>query len=414
MRNPTHALASDKLPRAALLAVAVMLFIGIACTQSQPEPSTTMPSFDGATWILESIDGQPPIADTHLTLTVDGPQFGGFDGCNGFGGRHESGDPVVRRNGKISVPPYAKTAAGCPTPEILAQAKRYLSVMVDEAKARVADDHLHIVDSSGHVVLVFARERPLAGQPSDLVGTGWRLVDDEAIYGGEGATTLLFLNAWVATGTTVCRDYTVGYAASAGGIRSHYKGMSGSGERCSSEVSRQEHQFIEDFGWADEYSIDQAGAFERLVVRTSRGKTLTFEPLPQSATTIFDRPWRLIRFLESRADDSGMRWPRNTDVGVSENITATFDAGSIAGSLGRGSCAYRAYGKAGKPLAGADKTVSIAAASVADDSCEDGVSISPKQQRYLDALPTAERYIVFGERLVIVTSDGGALVFQPE
>ena len=414
MRNPTHALASDKLPRAALLAVAVMLFIGIACTQSQPEPSTTMPSFDGATWILESIDGQPPIADTHLTLTVDGPQFGGFDGCNGFGGRHESGDPVVRRNGKISVPPYAKTAAGCPTPEILAQAKRYLSVMVDEAKARVVDDHLHIVDSSGHVVLVFAREQPLVGLPGDLAGTSWRLVDDEGIYGGEGATTLLFLNAWVATGTTVCRDYTVGYAASAGGIRSHYKGMSGSGERCSSEVSRQEHQFIEDFGWADEYSIDQAGAFERLVVRTSRGKTLTFEPLPQSATTIFDRPWRLIRFLESRSDDSGMRWPRNTDVGVSENITATFDAGSIAGSLGRGSCAYRAYGKAGKPLAGADKTVSIAAASVADDSCEDGVSISPKQQRYLDALPTAERYIVFGERLVIVTSDGGALVLQPE
>lgn len=76
MKNPTQALASDELPRAAPLAVAVtlamMLFIGIACTQSQPEPSTTMPSFDGATWILESIDGHSPIADTHLTLTVDG------------------------------------------------------------------------------------------------------------------------------------------------------------------------------------------------------------------------------------------------------------------------------------------------------------------------------------------------------
>ena len=59
-------------------------------------------------------------------------------------------------------------------------------------------------------------------------------------------------------------------------------------------------------------------------------------------------------------------------------------------------------------------TISIAAASVAEDSCDDGASISPKQQQYLDALPTAERYTVFGERLVIFTSDDGALVFQSE
>ena len=107
----------------AILAVALLL--AGACTG---EPAPALP-IDGATWILESVDGQPAIAETHLTLTVDGPQFGGFDGCNEFGGRHESGDPVVRRNGEISVPPYAKTAAGCPTPEILAQAKRYLAAM---------------------------------------------------------------------------------------------------------------------------------------------------------------------------------------------------------------------------------------------------------------------------------------------
>lgn len=400
----------------------VMLIVGIACSGPQPAPEspTAAPEptpirlpIDGATWILESIDGQSPIADTHLTLTVDGPQFGGFDGCNSFGGRHESGDPVVKRNGKISVPSYAKTAAGCPTPEILDQAKRYLAVMTDESEARVVDDHLHIVDSSGQVVLVFAREQPLPGQPVDLVGTSWRLVDDEGNY-GEGDTTILFLNARLATGTTVCRDYTVGYAASAGGIRSYYKGMSGSGERCSSEVSRQEHQFTEDFGWADEYSIDQADGAELFVVRTSRGKTLTFEPLPQPASDIFREEWRLIRFLESRTDDSGMRWPRNTDVSVSENITAMFDDSSIEGSLGRASCTYRAAGPDGTPLVGADQTISIAAASVTENSCDDGVSLSPKQQRYLDVLPTAERYTVFGERLAIITSDGGALVFQPE
>ena len=404
----------------------IMMFLGIACTGPQPtphletrtatvapEPTSTRLPIDGATWIMESIDGQPPIADTHLTLTVDGPQFGGFDGCNSFGGRHESGESVIRRNGTISVPEFVITAAGCPTPAILDQAKRYLDAITQDAKARVADDRLHILDGSGQVALVFVREQPLPGQPVDLVGTSWRLVDDEAIYGGD-ATTILFLNSWAATGTTVCRDYSIGYTASEGRIRIPSKGMSGSSEPCSSDMSRQEHQFIEDFGSADEYSVRQGVGSEQLEVRTSRGKTLTFEPLPQPADDIFRGQWRLIRFLESRSDRSGMRWPSNTGVGVSENITAAFDERSISGSLGRGSCAYRATGSNGAPLVGADETITIAAALVAEDSCDDGVSISPKQQRYLNALPTVERYTVFGERLVITTSDGGALVFQPE
>ncbi|MCY3691841.1 MAG: META domain-containing protein [Chloroflexota bacterium] len=428
--------------RKVMLIMAVMLLIIIACTGAPvptpptptetvaleptatalplatatavPEPTPTKLPIDGATWILESIDGQPPIKGTHLTLTVNETWFGGFDGCNDFGGRHESGQPVIERDGTISLPPTVRTLQGCVTPPgILDQADRYLDAMKQDARARVVGDHLHILDGSGEVVLVFAREQPLVGQPRDLVGTSWRLVNDEAIYGGGEAATLLFLNSWAATGTTICRDYYIGYTASDGRIRIPSMGMSGSGERCSNDVSRQEHQYIEDFGWADEYSMQQAEESKRLVVRTSRGKTLTFELLPQRASDIFSGSWRLIRLLESRSDGSGMRWPDNTDVSVSENITATFDEESIEGSLGRASCVYRAVGQDGTPLVRADQTISIATASVTE-SCDDGVSVSPKQQWYLDVLPTAERYTVFGERLVIITSDGGALIFQPE
>jgi heat shock protein HslJ len=430
MENLAHTFASRKLAFAARLAVAMimamMLLMGIACTGPQPTPQLATPTatvapeptptripIDGATWILESIDGQPPIKGTHLTLTFNEPWFGGYDGCNDFGGRHESGQPIIERDGTISLPPAARTLQGCVTPPgILDQADRYLDAMKQDAKARIVEDRLHILDGSGEVVLVFAREQPLAGQPKDLAGTSWRLVDDEAIYGGD-ATTILFLNSWAATGTTVCRDYTVGYAASEGRIRSYYKGMSGSVEPCTQDAIYQEHQYVEDFGWADEYAIVEADGSQRLVARTSRGKTLTFEPLPQTAGYIFEGQWRLIRFLESRSDGSGMRWPSDTDVGVSENITAAFGEGSIAGSLGRGSCAYRAVGQDATPLV-TDETISIAAALVAEDSCGDGASISPKQQRYLDVLPTAEWYTVFGERLVIITSGDGALVFLPE
>ena len=94
-----------------------------------PDPTPTRLPIDGATWILEAVDGRPLVDGMYATLSIDGPYFGGFDGCNSFGGRHESGQPVVKRNGQISVPPYAITAAGCPTPEILDQADRYLEAM---------------------------------------------------------------------------------------------------------------------------------------------------------------------------------------------------------------------------------------------------------------------------------------------
>ena len=411
-----------------VLFITVMLIVGIACSgpppatppeiavvTAVPKPSPTRPSIGGATWILKSIDGQPPIAGTYATLTVNGPQFGGFDGCNSFGGRHESGTPVISPDGEISLPPFVKTLQGCVSPPgIMEQADRYLDAMQQPAKGRVVDDRLHIVDGSGEVRLVFVRQAPLAGRPMDLVGTSWRLVDDDLTY-GEGVTTLLFLDSRAATGTTICRDYTVGYTASNGGIRMPYKGMSGSTEPCSRDAIEREHLFVEDFGWADEYSVHQVDGSERLVMRTSKGKTLIFEPLPQPTGAIFDSRWLPVRFLETRSDGLGMSWPKTTDLVPGADITAAFAEGSIEGSLGCHSYAYRVVGEDGATLIDADGTISIDDAALStENSCDDQVSLLPQQRQYLDFLAAADRYGVFGDRLVILTRTGDALVFQRE
>ena len=378
-----------------------------------PKPSPTTSSIDGATWILESIYGQPPIAGTYATLMVKGPQFGGFDGCNFFGGRHESGKPIINPDGDISVPPFVGTAMGCMSPPgILDQADRYLDAMQQPARAHLVDDRLHVVDRSGEAALVFVRQPPLAGRPMGLVGTSWRLVDGDATY-GEGATTLLFLDSRAATGATACRDYTVGYTASNGRIRMPNKGMSGSTEACSRDAVKREHRFVEDFGWANEYSTHQVEGSERLMVRTSKGKTLTFEPLPQPAGAIFDARWRLTRFLETRSDGSGMTWPKDTDVMPGEDIAAAFAEGSIEGSLGCLSYSYRAVGGGGTTLIGADGTIFNDAATLSTkNSCDDERTTSPQQRQYLDFLAASERYHVFGDRLVILTSSGDGLVFR--
>ena len=152
-----------------VLAITVMLTVGIACNGPQPatlpetaiatvvpEPSPTKPSIGGATWILELIDGQPTIAGTYATLTLNGPQFHGFDGCNFIGGRHESGKPIINPDGDILPPPVSGTAVDCMSPPgILDQADRYVEAMQQGAKARVVDDRLHIVDRSEEVAAGF-------------------------------------------------------------------------------------------------------------------------------------------------------------------------------------------------------------------------------------------------------------------
>ncbi len=84
--------------------------------------------------------------------------------------------------------------------------------MTQQARARVVDGRLHIIDSSGDVALVFARQTPLAGRTIDLAGTSWRLVDRNGTY-GEEPTTVVFLDDRATVGTTACRDYALGYTA---------------------------------------------------------------------------------------------------------------------------------------------------------------------------------------------------------
>jgi heat shock protein HslJ len=413
------------------LAIVFLVTVGIACTGTgvapqfetpvvaeAPEPTPSAVSIDGAIWVLESVDGQPPIAGTYLDLTISGPYLGGFDGCNSFQGLHQSGTPVVKADGSISTPPFGGATAGCPTRAALAQAHRYLEAMTQQAKARVVGDRLQIVDNSGEIALVFSRQGTLVRRLITLEGTGWRLADHGGIY-GERPPTLIFLDNRTAVGTTTCRDYALGYTANAGRIRIPYKGMAGSAEPCSRDAIKREHLFIEDFGWANEYSTHYTqGALRslRMVVRTSRGKTLTFAPLSKRPDTLFDRPWIFVRSLESRSDQSGMRWVEDIDSASGSHITARFEENTVAGSLGCHSYAYHGAGGEGSALVSwADGSMSMSQATLSTKKTCDGLaSISHRQRRFLDLLGAAERYHVLEDRLVAVTEAGDALMFKPE
>ncbi|MCY4415785.1 MAG: META domain-containing protein, partial [Chloroflexi bacterium] len=368
--------------------------------------------------ILETIDGQPPVAGTRLTLTIHGPRFGGFDGCNSFGGQHQSGTPVVEPDGSISAPPFAITAAGCPTDVVLDQANRYLEAMTQEARARVVDDHLHIVNDTGEVALAFAKDdNPVIVRRIELAGTGWRLVDRDGIY-GERPTILVFLDDRAAVATS-CRDYALGYTANAGRMRILYTRTAGSAEACSRDPFDRELLFIDDFVWANEYSthfVQGVLRSLRMVVRTSRSKTLTFQPLPQiPPDAISDGQWTFIRSLEPRSGRSGMRWVEPTHAATGSDITAAFDESTVAGELGCNRYAYHATGGEGAVLVGPNGSMSLSEATLStNNTCDSQADFSPHQRHYLDLLAAAERYHVFEDRLVIRTNTGDALMFRAE
>ena len=258
------------------------------------EPVQSASSGDGI-WVLDLVDGQTVFEERVVTLRIIGNRLDGFDGCNRYGGPIyvgpiEDGTPVVGTpvagpDGVFSLPSFLRTEKGClfldhANPNVVMdQADAYFSALTQGERYRVADDRLEILDGEAATRLVFVREAPLPGGPVDLRGTSWRLIADDDVDNDERVTTLTF-NGRQVTGSTACRDYHASYTTSEGNVRFPSTGMSGSPESCTDESRRRSGEFTSFLSWAWEYSVHEEQGISRLRIRSSRGKTLTFEPLP--------------------------------------------------------------------------------------------------------------------------------------
>ena len=363
---------------------------------------------DGVTWVLESLDGRPLIEGTFATLKLNGDSYGGVDGCNSFGGRSEDGTPVADADGTFSAPLFSRTLEGCVNPAgILDQADAYTRALMQGERFRVTGDRLEILDGAGETRLVLVKQAALPGRPVDLVGTGWRLLTEGDGDGGVRASTLAFLDDHLAAGETACRGYVAGYGASEGRVGFPSLSMTGPTESCPDELIQIEGRFTTDLSRVNEYSVHEDAGTSRLRIRTSRGRTLTFEPLPPAVDGIFDGGWSLRTFVEPHEYGSGMWFPRTTDVLVGTEVTISFRKTGVSGSAGCNS--YEA------PLSVEDASITIGALSATEKSCADRTRLMDQERRYLDLLPSMTRFRIYGDRLYIHTDDGMALLlFQAE
>ena len=360
---------------------------------------------DGARWVLESLDGSPTIDGTFASLKVRGDQYGGFDGCNRFGGHHEDGAPIAKPDGTFSPPGSFHTEMLCEGPDgIMEQADAYTDALMQGERFRVVGDRLEIIDASDEVRLVLVRQEPLPGQPVDLVGTAWQLVVDEDESGGVRVPTLAFLTEHIATGVTACRGYVVEHSASEGSVRFPGTSMTGPTESCANELFRVEGTYTDHFTWADEYSVDENTGESLFRIRTSRGRTMLFEPLPKAVASVFTRRWSLTTFVEPHKTDYSTFYSRTTDVIPGTEIAIEFSETGVSGSAGCNS--YNA------PLSVEDSTIAVGAVSVTRTWCDDPERLMDQERRYLDILSRGTEFLIYGDRLSLLTVDHEVLLFE--
>ena len=383
------------IPRA--FAAATTLFL-IAAYGSSP---VVRP--DGAVWILESMYDKPPIENTFLTLEVNANSFSGSAGCNRYGGRSEGGTSIAGGGGAFSTPPIVSTVMDCPPAAIIDQESAYLRALGNAKRFRVIGDRLEILDTAGDAILLFVKQKTLSGTPIALAGTQWQLLTEGDWEGDAPAATLVFLDDYRAAGVAPCLDYLATYEASEGRIGFSRMLMVGDYSFCAEEFLKLEGGFTNVLSQARDYSVDKDAGSSRLLIRTSRGKMLTFEPTLPAVHNITDVDWALKAFVKDHVPEPGTRKMLVTEPLPGPEVTMSFGEGRVSGSAGCNSYEAR-YGVD-------DQEITFDSLLATDRACANPAGVMEREARFLNILPSLTKLHIYGDRLFIHGKDGRAMLF---
>jgi heat shock protein HslJ len=201
--------------RALLIGAFAVSVVVTGCGGSAAAPSAGGPVDLTGSWQLVSgtVDGVafPVVADSPITLTIQGTTIGGRAACNLYGGELS----VVDGGPRFSL--TSMTEMACEEPVMTSEAA-YLAVLPRVTTGARAGDRLTLTGTD--VELDFDR---LAPPPiAELVGTEWvleSLVDGDAVssVAGDRATLRLEAGGTVAGGTG-CRTFSGRWIEANGGI----------------------------------------------------------------------------------------------------------------------------------------------------------------------------------------------------
>ena len=418
--------------------LSVLLFaLSIACGGSGdvPTPPQSVPastpypmSTDGPIWVAKKLNGKPVIGlwGTVLTLSTYEDSAGGYDGCNHFAGSHEDGSPVAQPDGTISFPGFTQTLAGCAW-GTERRSESYQAALADAKQYQVQDHRLQIRDGSGKLRLVMVNKSPLVGVPEDLTGTAWRLVSTDGKTPRGRPPTLAFWDEAFVGGTVSNYGFVAQYDNWRTSFRVRSVARIGDEPRWLSNILNPEgHDFLRNIRGSGAYAVREEDGTRFLRIRKGQGYPLDFAELTPTVDRISDTEWRLRSFIEVRREEyryGGSPCVENVLPG--SDIVARFTEMSVRGTL-----SGKEYSRDDLSLSvvrpGESTTDGLAGLDpryndLPDGRCprEDGEQAGERDtagqaERYLELLPQLRRYMIFGERLVILTNSHQALLFQAE
>ena len=413
----------------------LLLAITLACGGSEnvriepQEVPTSTPSpmaVDGPIWVLEILNGDAAIEGTALTLSIYEDSAGGYDGCNHFAGSHEDGSHVAQPDGSISFPGFGQTLAGCGWRRE-ARGERYQEALADGREYQVLDNRLEIRDGSGKLRLVLVNKSPLVGVAEDLTGTAWRLVSTDGKAPRGIPPTLSFWDEAFVGGTVADFGFVAQYDNWRTSFRVRSTAVTGAQTSRVSRISEQEVRgFLQGIGSYGGHAVREEAGIRLLRIRTGRGYPLDFEELMPAVDKISDTDWSLRSFIEVRWEEYRYGGPPCVEnVLPGSDIVARFTEMTVSGTVSR-----KEYSRDDLSLSvvrpGESSTDGLAGLDpwfndLPDGRCprEDGEEAGERDAagqaaRYLELLPQLRRYMIFGDRLVVLTDSHQALLFQAD
>ncbi|NLF03379.1 MAG: META domain-containing protein [Anaerolineales bacterium] len=220
--------------------------------------------------------GAAPIPGTHVTIAFDDDgRFGGFAGCNGYGGGY-----TANQRGRFEAPTIEQQLMACTDPVgVMDQESAFVAALAQAVTYRIVDDLLEFQDNTGATTLSFVRQ-PTAPpmNPDELIGSTWRLVDFDGEPPAPGSSLTIAFRDGEASGSAGCRSYRATYQADDSEFHFVFVEMLQTEVNCPEVLALQEGRYTTALSWVQRFVL----ADGQLEFHTSRGEVLTFEPLTES------------------------------------------------------------------------------------------------------------------------------------
>lgn len=160
--------------------------------------------FDGTRWIVTTIDGEPTVPGTTVSVSFADGRISAYAGCNSIGGGYTASD-----DGSFSTPQLMMTLMACQDPPGVMDQETALAQALDDVESYRGDDtEMEMLDAAGDVRLVLQNE-DAAGETIPVEGTTWVLtrIDGSRTRSWPPTTLVFGMNGPV--GASGCLQYSL-------------------------------------------------------------------------------------------------------------------------------------------------------------------------------------------------------------